>query len=52
VLEPKNIPGMYCITGTTLCTDFDIKKPCNCSNCDFFKENKLKNSNSHFCRTK
>ncbi|MGF7118743.1 DUF5518 domain-containing protein [Methanobacterium oryzae] len=52
VLEPKNIPGMYCITQVTACNDFNTNKTCNCSNCNIFKENKLENSIGHFCRTK
>ncbi len=50
--EPSDVPGVYCATGIATCGDLDPDKPCNCPNCDVFKENNLAQGEpgGYFCK--
>lgn len=51
VPEPKNIPGMYCMTGISKCSGLNTKKACLCPNCEIFKESAFDNKSiNHFCK--
>jgi hypothetical protein len=38
VLEPQNVPGVYCSTGKATCQDLNPKKQCICTACEVWKE--------------
>jgi hypothetical protein len=46
------VPGMYCASGKTTCTDLDFDRFCQCNYCDIWKENDLENGEpfGYFCR--
>jgi hypothetical protein len=50
--NPKEIPGMYCATGTTMCNDLNYGKECNCINCEIYSTNELNQSEpgEQYCR--
>jgi hypothetical protein len=50
--NPKEVPGMYCASGTTMCEDLDYDKMCNCINCPVYAENNLSEGDpdSYFCK--
>ncbi|BBL62089.1 MAG: DUF2769 domain-containing protein [Methanobrevibacter arboriphilus] len=50
--NPKEIPGIYCATGTTLCKDLNYDETCNCINCQIYFENKLneKEPGQYYCQ--
>ena len=39
--NPREVPGMYCATGTTMCDDLNYDKLCNCPACPIYQENNL-----------
>lgn len=49
--NPKDMPGMYCSTGTAACKDLDNQKPCICYQCEVHKEYYLKDAKpiEHYC---
>lgn len=50
--NPREIPGIYCGTGTTLCNDLDPDKTCNCINCEIYHDNKLdqRQPGEYYCK--
>lgn len=50
--NPKEIPGIYCGTGTTMCDDLDFDKSCNCVNCEIYQGNQLnqREPGEHYCK--
>lgn len=34
----EEIPGLYCSTGSAICTDLDFERACSCGNCPVFSE--------------
>jgi hypothetical protein len=52
VIEPSDIPGMYCATGKTTCDDLYFHEECKCGECLVFKENDLMSGKpmGYYCR--
>lgn len=52
MIEPKDIPGLYCATGKATCSDLYFHEECQCVNCSIWKENDLASGEPHgyFCR--
>ena len=38
---PDDVPGLYCATGTAVCTDLNFAELCICAECPVFTENNL-----------
>lgn len=49
--NPREIPGIYCATGTTLCQDLNSDEECNCVNCEIYKGYNLaeKEPGQYYC---
>jgi len=50
--ESDVVPGVYCASGKTVCTDIDFDQTCLCPNCGVWKENDLENGEplGYYCR--
>lgn len=51
-LVPEEIPGLYCSSGVSSCTDLDFEQGCICGNCRIFDECKLSQGSpvGYYCR--
>ena len=45
---PAHLPGLYCSTGKTMCTDVTFVNLCDCPGCLIWSEYKL--SANHYCK--
>ena len=45
---PERLGGLYCATGTTICTDVDFVRLCHCPACLVWAENGL--ASNHYCK--
>ena len=52
VLQRKDIPGLYCVTGSATCQDIDTTLKCICGTCVVAAEHGLSQGNrvDHCCR--
>ncbi len=52
VIEPSDIPGVYCTIGKASCDDLYFHEECKCVECPVFKENDLISGEpvGYFCR--
>jgi hypothetical protein len=52
IIDPENIPKVYCSTGTTNCKDLIFHEECQCFKCDLWKEYDLevRESPAYFCK--
>ena len=52
VIEPKDVPGIYCANGKAVCTDLDTHEICKCGECPIWTEYGLNKGEpgSYFCR--
>ncbi len=50
--NPKEVPGMYCVSGKTECGDFNPGGACQCPQCEVWKEYKLDEGEpaGYFCQ--
>ena len=50
--EPKEIPGMYCVSGKVTCTDFNSEGQCQCPQCEVWKKYNLDQGKptGYFCQ--
>ena len=51
MIEPEEVPKLYCATGKTNCKDLYTHEECQCPNCDVWKENDLevRGAPAYFC---
>lgn len=51
-LEPDRVPGLYCSSGETSCTDIDDSKNCICDRCDVWDDYGLDKMDNpkYFCK--
>lgn len=49
--EPKQVPGVYCSTGESMCKDLNPNKQCMCKTCTVWEEYCLQNAKPmmYFC---
>jgi hypothetical protein len=52
MIEPEDVPGLYCSTGKASCTDLDAHQICKCGECPLWTEYGLNKGapGSYFCR--
>jgi hypothetical protein len=52
MVEPADVPGVYCANGRASCGDLYFHEICQCTNCSVFKENKLAEGEpvGYYCR--
>lgn len=52
IIEPEDVPGLYCSTGKASCTDLDAHQICKCGECLLWTEYELNTGTpgSYFCR--
>ena len=52
LLEPKEFPWLYCVTGKADCDDLNFKEECKCKDCEVWKEYDLEENDivDYFCR--
>ena len=51
ILDPEEVPKLYCSTGKTSCNDLNFHEECQCVNCDVWKEYDLEArvTRAYFC---
>lgn len=52
IIEPNDVPGVYCANGKATCTDLYFHEECQCTECPIFKENNLMKGEpvGYYCR--
>jgi len=52
MIEPTDVPGVYCASGKATCSDLYFHEECKCVECPVFKENELMKGEpmGYFCR--
>lgn len=52
LLQPEEIPGDYCASGTAACTDLNMNMPCMCFGCPVYKDYSLASAvpTCYYCR--
>lgn len=52
MIGPEDVPGVYCASGKSSCSDLYFHEECKCVDCPIFKENDLMKGEpvGYFCR--
>jgi hypothetical protein len=52
IIEPEEVPKMYCATGKTKCNDLYFHEECQCPKCPIWEENNLASGEpmNYFCK--